>query len=360
MFDLFPPHGLDQTIHVAVLVGLYVLLFTTEVFGWVWSGLVVPGYLASVFLIQPAAGVTIVFESVLTFAIARLLSDGLGRAGVWSRFFGRERFLLIIVVSVLVRQSSQIWLLPAILGAIDARFGTSYRLEGSFSSIGLVLVPLTANMFWKLDVRRGLIQVGVPTLVTYLILRHVLIPFTNLSYSSLSLTYENVALDFLASPKAYIILLTGTYVAARYNLLYGWDFSGILIPALLALACFSPIRLVTTAAEALLLVGIVRLVLRLPFLRTVNLEGPRKIALVFTVSFALKYLLGWALAPRTPWAAVIAPLFPAVQVTDLFGFGYILPSLLAAKMLATERIVRVLYPTYQAALVALVLGSAAW
>jgi hypothetical protein len=250
MFDLFPPHGLDQTIHVAVLVGLYVLLFTTEVFGWVWSGLVVPGYLASVFLIQPAAGVTIVFESVLTFAIARLLSDGLGRAGVWSRFFGRERFLLIIVVSVLVRQSSQIWLLPAILGAIDARFGTSYRLEGSFSSIGLVLVPLTANMFWKLDVRRGLIQVGVPTLVTYLILRHVLIPFTNLSYSSLSLTYENVALDFLASPKAYIILLTGTYVAARYNLLYGWDFSGILIPALLALACFSPIRLVTTAAEA--------------------------------------------------------------------------------------------------------------
>ena len=82
MFDLFPPHGLDQTIHVAVLVGLYVLLFTTEVFGWVWSGLVVPGYLASVFLIQPAAGVTIVFESVLTFAIARLLSDGLGRKPV--------------------------------------------------------------------------------------------------------------------------------------------------------------------------------------------------------------------------------------------------------------------------------------
>jgi hypothetical protein len=358
MTEIFPPHGLDQTIHVAVLVGLYVLLFTTEAFGWVWSGLVVPGYLASVFLIQPAAGVTIAFESVLTFAIARLLSDVLGRAGVWSRFFGRERFLLIIVVSVLVRQSSQVWLLPAILGAIDARFGTSYRLAGTFSSIGLVLVPLTANMFWKLDVRRGLVQVGVPTLVTFLILRHLLLPFTNLSYSSLSLTYENVALDFLASPKAYIILLTGTWVAARYNLLYGWDYSGILIPALLALACFSPIRLVTTAAEALLLVLVVRLILRLPFLRTVNLEGPRKIALVFTVSFALKYVLGWALAPRTPWGAILQPLFPAVQVTDLFGFGYILSSLLAAKMLATERVARVLYPTYQAALVALVAGSA--
>src|SRR5687767_552245 len=322
MLPLFPPHGLDQTIHVAILVGLLVLLFTSEVLGWVWSGLVVPGYLASVFLIQPAAGVTIAFESILTFLVARALSDLLGRAGVWSRFFGRERFMLIILVSVIVRQTSQVWLLPGILGLIDARFGTSYRLEGSFASIGLVVVPLTANMFWKLDVRRGLVQVGVPTLVTYLILRHVLLPFTNLSYSSLSLTYENVALDFLASPKAYIILLTGTYVAARYNLLYGWDFSGILIPALLALACFSPIRLVTTAAEALLLVFVVRGLLLLPFLRTRNLEGPRKIALVFTVSFALKYVLGWALAPRTPWGAALVERLPAMQVTDLFGFGY--------------------------------------
>src|SRR5688572_10039746 len=153
MFPLFPPHGLDQTIHVAVLLGLYVLLFTTEVFGWVWSGLVVPGYLASVFLIQPAAGVTIAFESIVTFLVARAVSEVLGRAGIWSRFFGRERFLLIILISVIVRQSSQVWLLPGILGMIDARFGTSYGLEGSFSSVGLVLVPLTANMFWKLDVR---------------------------------------------------------------------------------------------------------------------------------------------------------------------------------------------------------------
>jgi hypothetical protein len=357
MFQIFPPHGLDQTIHVAVLVGLYVLLFTTEVFGWVWSGLVVPGYLASVFLIQPAAGVTIAFESIVTFLVARAVSEGLGRAGVWSPFFGRERFMLIILISVIVRQTSQVWLLPAILGEIDARLGTSYALEGSFSSIGLVLVPLTANMFWKVDVRRGLVQIGIPTLVTYLILRHILMPLTNLSYSSLSLTYENVALDFLASPKAYIILLTGTYVAARYNLLYGWDFSGILIPALLALACFSPIRLVTTAAEALLLVALVRAVLRLPFLATRNLEGPRKIALVFTMSFALKFALGWAMAPRTPWGAALVEWLPAVQVTDLFGFGYILPSLLAAKMLATEQVGRVLYPTYQAALVALVVGS---
>src|SRR5262249_43408797 len=112
-------------------------------------------------------------------------------------------------------------------------------------------------------------------------------------------------------------------------------------------ACFSPLRLATTAIEALLLVGAVRLVVLLPFLRTRNLEGPRKIALVFTLSFLMKYALGW----------VVAKEFPSVQVTDLFGFGYILPSLIAAKMLQKEQIGQVLSPTYQAAIVALVAGS---
>src|SRR6266545_4109342 len=119
MLPLFPPHSLDQTIHVAVLVGVFALLFGSEVFGWVWSGLVVPGYLASVFIIQPAAGVTIVFESLLTYLLARALSELFSRSGVWSPFFGRERFLLVILVSVIVRQSSQLWLMPSILSAVD-------------------------------------------------------------------------------------------------------------------------------------------------------------------------------------------------------------------------------------------------
>jgi hypothetical protein len=354
---LFPPHGLDQTIHVAVLIGVYVLLFFTESFGWVWSGLVVPGYLASVLVIQPAAGATILFESILTFLLARALSEWVAGSGAWSRFFGRERFVLIILCSVIVRQQSQIWIVPGLLKALDGELGTSLHLEQSFSSIGLVLVPLAANMYWKLDLRRGLVQIAVPTLLTYLILTRLLLPYTNLTFSSLQLTYENVALDFLASPKAYIILLTGTYVAARYNLLYGWDYNGILIPALLALACFSPFRLVTTAVEALALVGAVRLVLLLPGLRTANLEGPRKIALVFTLSFLGKYLLGWLLAPHTPWGDALTAHLPPMNVTDLFGFGYLVPSLLAAKMLQRETIGRILYPTYQAAIVALVAGS---
>jgi hypothetical protein len=347
VWSIFPPHGLDQTIHVSILLGVLFLLFLTEAFGWVYSGLVVPGYLASVLVFQPAAGLAILAEAILTFLLARFLSDVVSRSGAWSKFFGRERFVLLILVSVIVRQNSELWILPGALRVFDHAFGTTFHLSRSVSSIGLVLVPLTANMFWKLDVRRGLLQVGVPTLLTWAILYFFLIPHTNLSFSRLELTYENVALDFLSSPKAYIVLVVGAYVASRYNLMFGWDYSGILVPALLAIACFSPLRLVTTAAEAAVLVGAVRLVTLLPGLRTMNLEGPRKVALVFTMSFLLKYLLGWLAGP---WLGDL-------KVTDLFGFGYLVPSLIAVKMLQKEAIGRILVPAFAVGLLAFVLGS---
>ena len=347
MWSIFPPHGLDQTIHVSILLGVLFLLFLTEAFGWVYSGLVVPGYLASVFVFQPDAGFAILAEAIVTFLVARFLSDVVSKSGAWSKFFGRERFVLLILVSVVVRQNSELWLLPAALRFVDAHLGTTYHLSRSVSSIGLVLVPLTANMFWKLDVRRGLLQVGVPTLLTWAILHYLLIPHTNLSFSRLELTYENVALDFLSSPKAYIVLVIGAYVGSRYNLLYGWDYSGILVPALLAIACFSPLRLVTTAAEAAVLVGVVRAVLLLPGLRTMNTEGPRKVALVFTVSFLLKYVLGWLAGP---WLGDL-------KVTDLFGFGYLVPSLIAVKMLQKEAVGRILVPAFAVGMLAFVVGS---
>ena len=53
---LFPPYGIDQTIHVAVLIGVLLLLGLTEWFGWVFSGLVVPGDLASLLVLEPASG----------------------------------------------------------------------------------------------------------------------------------------------------------------------------------------------------------------------------------------------------------------------------------------------------------------
>ena len=344
---LFPPYGIDQTIHVAVLIGVLLLLGLTEWFGWVFSGLVVPGYLASLLVLEPASGCAVLIEAMLTFVVARMLSSVASRSGAWNAFFGRERFMLLVFVSIVVRQACSLWLFPDTLRLVDEVCGTSYRFELSLSSVGLVLVPLTANMFWKLDLRRGFFQVAVPTAITYAVLAYVLLPYTNLSFSRLELTYENVALDFLSSPKAYILLLTGAYLGSRYNLLYGWDYAGVLVPALLALGWLSPHRLATTLVETLLLVLCVRLITRVPGLRTLNLEGPRKVALVFTVSFLLKWTIGWFTGPTVM----------GLPVTDLFGLGYLLSSLLAVKILQKDTTPRIIVPTFVVSLATIIVGS---
>jgi gamma-polyglutamate biosynthesis protein CapC len=251
------------------------------------------------------------------------------------------------LASVLVRAVSEVWLLPVVGEALDARFGTTFSLERSLHSIGLVLVPLTANAFWKLKLRRGLIQVGVPVFITYAVLRWVLLPMTNLSFGSLELTYEDVARDFLSSPKAYIILLTTALIAARFNLLYGWDFNGILVPALLAVTWVAPGKVLATIAEVLILVAGCKALLSLPGLRTLNLEGPRKTVLVFTLGFALKWVAGWILGGK----------LPGLKVTDLFGFGYLVPTLLAVKILQKQVVARPIFATLHTSLVGWALGS---
>lgn len=346
---LFPAYSLDTSILVAVLVGVLILAFLTETLGWVFVGLVVPGYLASVFVIHPEAGCTVVAESLLTYGVALALSSGLSRTGAWSEFFGRDRFFAVVLASVLVRAVSETWLLPVFGRWMDDRWGTSFIVDRGLHSIGLVLVPLTANALWKLKPRRGLWQVGVPVALTYVLLRFVLLPATNLSFSSLELMYEDVAQDFLSSPKAYIILLTTAFLAARFNLKYGWDFNGILVPALLALTWLEPLKLVATLAEVLLLVVAAKAVLSLPGLRTLNLEGPRKTVLVFCLGFLVKWCVGWAMGGR----------IPGLKVTDLFGFGYLVPTLLAVKMLQKQVVARVLLPTLHTSLAGFLIGSLA-
>jgi len=344
---LFPHYSLDTSILVAVLVGVVLLALLTETLGWVFVGLVVPGYLASIFVIHPEAGTTVLLEAVLTYLLALGLSQGISRTGAWSDFFGRDRFFVIVLSSLLVRAVVEAWWMPHVGRWLDARLGTTFALDRSLHSIGLVLVPLTANAFWKLKLRRGLIQVAVPVGLTYALLRWVLLPATNLSFSSLELIYEDIAQNFLASPKAYIILLTTALLAARFNLRYGWDFNGILVPALLALIWLEPSKLVATLVEVVVLVVATRALLSLPGLRTFNLEGPRKTVLVFFLGFILKWSLGWAVGGR----------LPGLKVTDLFGFGYLVPTLLAVKILQKRDMPRVLFATVHTSLAGFLVGS---
>ena len=332
--DLLPSRGLDQSILIAVLVGMMIMLFFTETFGWVFIGVVVPGYLASVLVISPTTAVAIAGEAIFSLFVSRLLTYTLGRTGAWTPFFGRDRFFLIVLVSVLVRQFDQTWLLPALGQWLETHHFIRLDLDDDFSSIGLVLVPLTANMFWKLSVPRGLIQVSTVVGLTYLVVRFVLLPYTNLSYSSFELTYENSAIDFVSNAKSYIIMLFTAYLAGVVNLRYGWDFGGILVAALLGLLWLTPTKLALTVFESVMLFWATKGMLRLPVIRTFNVEGSRKVATVFALAFFLKWQVGLA----------IGDAFPGLKVTDLFAFGYLMSSILAARMLVRKSIRLVLLP----------------
>jgi gamma-polyglutamate biosynthesis protein CapC len=347
-FNLFPASGLDNSLFTAVFLGLLLLFVLTESFGWVFTGLVVPGYLASVLVIQPVAGGVILAEAVATYFVARAISDWGSRVLPYNRFFGRERFFLILLVSVGVRLVFEALLLPTLGTALVDEAWVAPTLVTHLYSIGLIVVPLTANMMWRTGAWRGLPQVVLPTAVLWLALSFVLIPYTNLSISDFELTYENVALGFLASPKTYIILLTGAYLATRNSLDWGWDSHGIVVMALVALAWLSPMKVLTTVVEVLILVGVLRVVLALPLVRAANLGGYRRIVVVFGIGFLLKFVA----------CHLMAATYPGLRATDYFGFGYLLPSLLALKVLQRGSASVVLLPTLQTSLIALGLGTA--
>ncbi len=349
VLELLPARGLDQSMLLPVLVGLLVVLLFTETFGWVFAGAVVPGYLASVLIIQPVTGAIVIFESLVTLTIAAVIARGLSETDAWSRFFGRERFFLILVVSLVVRIHDHAWFAPWAIATLDAKFGTVLETQQEFYSVGLVLVPLTANMLWKPAIHRGLLQLAVQVGITYLIVLFVLLPYTNLTLSSVELTYENAAVNFIGHAKAHIILLTAALLAAQFNLTYGWDFNGILVPALLAMLWLTPFKLLATIGEAIVVLYLVRGFLRLPVVRHLDFEGPRKITLVFTLAFVWKLALGFTLAP----------LFPDLKISDTYGFGYLLSSLLAVKMLGRKSVRAVMLPSLTASAGGFLLGSLA-
>ncbi|WP_394833960.1 poly-gamma-glutamate biosynthesis protein PgsC/CapC [Pendulispora rubella] len=333
---IFPSSGFDQSVTTPVLIGVLISWFFTETFGWVFAGLVVPGYLAAVFLVEPASGVVDVVEAVLTFGVARIIGEYLPRSGVMSRVFGRERFLLIVLVSILVRLAVEGWLLPRTL----TRATWAY-------SVGLVLVPLAANACWKTGLVRGIVQNGAPALAVYLLVRYVFLPHTNLSLSGFELATENVAASFLGSPKAYTLLITGALLAAVANLRYGWDFNGILIPALLGLVVTEPVKLVATFAETAILYTVVLGLRRFTRLSRSNIAGPRRVVLFFTVDYALRFV----------WAAAMGPRLPGGDIVAFMGFGYLLPTLLAVKISERDNPALVLLPTLKVSVVGFVLGS---
>ena len=341
ILEIFPSNGLDRSILAPVLLGLGFLAFFAETLGWPFVGLVVPGYLASIWTTAPVTAATVIGESVCTYWLARAIGQWIPRTGAWSAFFGRERFFLLIISSVFIRLVSEGYALPTL--AEYYRF----RHASELYSLGLVLVPLMANSFWNVGFMRGVFFSGVSTSLTYLVLNYLLLPHTNLSLSRFELTYESVALDFLQAGKAYLIILAGALLAARSNILYGWDFNGVLVPGLLAIAWYSPLKLVTTLGEAVIVAFLAQQAVRLPPLSRQLVEGPRRIVLAFVIGFSLKICIGYA----GMW------LWAGERMTDFYGFGYVLPSLVAVKIWERQNAAQVIMPTIRISLLGFLVGN---
>jgi len=338
MLHIFPP-GFEGTLLVPVLVGLLIMAVSTEWFGWDFVGIVVPGYLCSVLLLQPVVAAVVITEALLTWALVRGIDASATRVGFIFPVFGRDRFFLMLVASVGVRIILEGFVLQHLADLGGEVWPTLQTHRSELFGIGVVLVPLTANRLWRPGAVSGAIQLAAQVGMTFAVVG-VLSRLTNFSIGGFELAYDHLALAFLSSPRAQIALLITAAMASHFNRSYGWDYHGILVPALLALAVLAPMKLVTTCLEAVLIVGVARAVLSHRALRNANVEGPRKLVLCFVIGFFAKLLLTSFMASR----------YPGYRAYDFFGFGYLLPSLLAERIWLKSNAGLVLIPTFQTAL----------
>ncbi len=345
---IFPEGALASSVITCVWVGIAVTAFFNLRFGWTLSGVVVPGYLVPLLISKPWAAVAIYIEAVVAYALVRLLSDRLSRAGLWSSFFGRDRFFALILASVAARMAFDLWLIPELGHYLANNWGLTIDYRNEMHSFGLVVVALTANQLWKPGYLRGSLCLAVTVGCTFLIVRFGLMEATNFSISNLKYVYDDVAGSIQAAPKAYIVLISTSFVASRMNLRYGWDFNGILVPSLLALQWYQPSVILTSLVEALLILSVSSLLLRTKLFANLNIEGARKLVFFFNVGFAWKIILAHGLST---WA-------PDFDATDAFGYGYLLSTLMALKMHEREIAIQFTRVTVQASLVSIALATA--
>jgi hypothetical protein len=343
---IFPEGGLAGSIITTVWVGVFVMCFFNLRYGWVLSGLVVPGYLVPLLIVKPFAALVISVEAVLAYLLVWLFSEKLA-PGRFPSLFGRDRFMGLILASIAIRLSFDGYLLPEFSTWLESNFDRRIDWENNLQSFGLVIISLMANQFWKPGLKRGLPMAIVTIGLTYLIIRYGLMELTNFRISGVYYLYEGLASSILASPKAYMILTLTALIASHYNVKYGWDFSGILIPALIALQWYQPTKILTSFGEAIVIYTIARMVLSLPIMANVTLEGGRKLLLFFNISFAWKLALGW----------VIVLQGIDIKMTDFFGFGYLLSTLIAIKAHDKDIFPRLARSTLQVSLAGAVLGN---
>lgn len=346
VLPIFPEGGLASSVITTVWVGVWVLCLFNLRFGWVLSGLVVPGYLVPLIIVKPVSALVIVLEAVLAYALVWLFSEKLSR-GRFPSLFGRDRFMGLILASIAVRLLFDGWLLPVAADWLSANWNRQVHWQSDLQSFGLVIISLLANQFWKPGLKRGMVAFVITTGLTWLIVRYGLMELTNFHIGGVTYLYEGLASSVLASPKAYIILVLTALYASHMNVRFGWDFSGILIPALIALQWYEPSKILTSFAEAIVIFVVARQLLKTRWLANATIEGANKVLLFFNISFVLKLVVGWALL----WLGW------NVKTTDFYGFGYLLSTLLAMKAHDKDIFPRLMRSTLQVSFVGAGVGN---
>lgn len=342
---IFPQGNLSSSVVTTVWVGVFVITYFNLRLGWVLSGLVVPGYVVPLMIINPWSGVIIILEAMVTYYIVWLFSEYFSRWGPWCNLFGRDRFFALVLCSVLVRLLFDGWLLPVVGEFVVNRYHLLFDYRNQLHSFGLIIVALMANQVWKTGWMRGMIPLFTSLGITYIIVRFGLMELTNFSLSQLSYLYDDLAVSILSAPKAYIILITTAFIASRMNLHYSWDFNGILIPALFALQWYQPSKILTTFAEAFIILIFAQLAM--PLFKSITIEGARKLLLFFNISFFYKMGLGYFMLWYDPEA----------NTTDYYAFGYLLSTLMAIKMHDKKIILRMTSATLLTSSVGVIFAS---
>ena len=345
--NIFPFDSTAITVTTTVWVGVVVSVFFNLRLGWTLSGLVVPGFVVPLIVTRPITASVILLESAITYWIVYLLSEGPRKTPYWSSFFGRDRFFVIFLVSVVVRAFMDAYFLPWVGQMMVEDYGINFDYRNNLHSFGLILVALIANYFWKPGLMRGLPPLVTCIAITYVIIQGILVNYTNFNVGNFHLLYEDVTESMMASPKAYIIVLTTAYIASWMNLRYAWDFNGILIPALLGLLWHEPTKIVVSCLECFLLLGLGKLVMTTPVMRKIAIEGSRKTLYYFSICFIYRLL-----------ACHFVPiLIPSIKMTDTFGAGYLLTTLMAIKIHDKKKPISMLLGTAKVSMVGAVAGS---
>ncbi len=338
---LFPEQVFDASLHTAILLGLLVTWATFELFGWAFAGFVVAGYSAVLAMVAPTVLMAVLIEAILTWSLAFALTEGLPALGLYTRIFGRERFLLYVLTSLPVRVLVTGLALPRWEAAYVGSGGDTAALGLGWFAVGTVLVPLMANALHKTGLVRGLSQLAVQGGITWALLAGVVAPLTNFSVGNFARTLDAVAFEPDASGRTLLVLVTTMFVAARANLRFGWDFGGILVPALVAVRFAAPVEIVVTLLEVVTVYTLYRAVMGLPAVSKLELEGPRRLVSIFAVAWAWKMGLAWG----------VAALDLGWPVESMYGTGYLLTSLIVTRALKAGSLLKTLVPLSVTAIV---------